>query len=485
MSFLWVAFPEGKMKPIIITICFLAFFVAGPAPAANHYVPEYYPTIQAAIDAAENGDTIILAPQTHLVSSSLGIDLEGKKITVRSTNPRDPEIVNSTIIDCRSQGRAFIFQTAEDQNSTIAGLTITNGAMFLGGAIYCYNNSSPSITDCVIVNNSAFMGGAIVCANNGSHPEIKRCWIKANSAAFGGGGIYCTGGSPRIRNCIISGNFAPYGGAIYSYNPSEPVIDNCTITGNTASDSAGGIYCYNASNLALNNTVLWRDVAGHAPEILVGSGNADLTTSIRIAYCDIQDSEQSVICNSDGAIDWGQDNIDLDPRFVDAACPSGNNVCAAGDYYLLPSSPCIDAGDPAFVAGPGETDIDGDPRVAGVRVDIGADEYAVAITATVRVYPRALNIASNGKWISCIIALPDNYDVANVDTSTITLESIGCAWSRIDIYARTLLTKFDRSIVQTMLKNVQSPVSLTVAGNLNDGTRFEGTDTIRIVRGQQ
>jgi hypothetical protein len=57
--------------------------------------------------------------------------------------------------------------------------------------------------------------------------------------------------------------------------------------------------------------------------------------------------------------------IDADPLFVD---PS------SGDYHILPVSPCINAGNPDFVPAPGETDIDGEPRVMRGRVDMGADE---------------------------------------------------------------------------------------------------------------
>ena len=46
-----------------------------------------------------------------------------------------------------------------------------------------------------------------------------------------------------------------------------------------------------------------------------------------------------------------------------------------GDYHLLPGSPCIDAGDPNYIAGPNETDLDGNPRVANNRIDMGAFEF--------------------------------------------------------------------------------------------------------------
>ena len=66
-------------------------------------------------------------------------------------------------------------------------------------------------------------------------------------------------------------------------------------------------------------------------------------------------------------LEWGPGNIDADPGFVDP-----------GDYHLPIGSACIDAGDPDYIAGPAETDIDGNQRVFGGRIDMGADEFAPA-----------------------------------------------------------------------------------------------------------
>ncbi len=65
----------------------------------------------------------------------------------------------------------------------------------------------------------------------------------------------------------------------------------------------------------------------------------------------------------------GQDthSIFADPKFTSAR---------KADFHLLPGSPAIDAGDPAFAAGSGEIDIDGATRVVGARVDLGVDEFA-------------------------------------------------------------------------------------------------------------
>jgi hypothetical protein len=56
----------------------------------------------------------------------------------------------------------------------------------------------------------------------------------------------------------------------------------------------------------------------------------------------------------------------VDPKLASAAPP---------DLHLQSGSPAIDAGDPAFVPANGETDIDGQPRLNGAHIDLGADEF--------------------------------------------------------------------------------------------------------------
>ena len=468
------------MKRLKTITCLLAVLIVNSALAAVRYVPEEYATIQAAINACRDSDTVVIAPGRYSGSGNRNISFKGKAITVRSTDPADPQIVNTTVIDCEGQGRGFVFYIGESADSTVTGLTVTNGYALLGGAIYCYNNSSPSITNCVITANSAVFGGAVACTNSGTKPRITNCSITSNVALVGGGGFYLNASSPIIKNCIISENAATDAGAIYSHNAGSPVVGNCTITGNIAYGSAGAIYCYKSSNLNISHSILWADTAANASEILVASLGA--ATSIRISYCDIRGGKENVILDNGCTVDWGRGNIDLDPYFVNIDYLSGNQIITAGNYHLLDDSPCIDAGDPDFVAEPGETDIDGNPRIAGAKIDIGADEVVPVINAVVKVMPKTLNLRSSGKYISCIIQLPGEYSIGDVDTDTIVLnEQVRPAWYRTDEASNKLFAKLGRYQTGQLLKDSQGLVELTVTGELYDGTKFEGSDTIRVL----
>jgi len=467
------------MKKVLLTTCICMLLIANSAAAAVHRVPDDFPTIQAAIDAAQDFDTVILAPQTYTGFGNYNISLRGKKITVTGTDPADWNVVESTVIDGAGRYQGFRFYWAETPEAKVTGIKITNCYGFLGGAIYCYNNSSPTIANCAIVANSGIYGGAICCTNTYSRPTITNCRILANSASGAGGAIYCNAASPAIRNCTISGNFAPQGGAVYAHNPGTPLLLNSTVSTNSASLRAGALYCFAASNLSVSNSILSNNQASYAPQILVGFSGA--TTTAEIAYSDIRNRTQSVLVETGSTLNWAQGNIDVDPCFVQPGSWDGAQTTLSGDYHLIADSACIDAGDPDFAAEPSEADIDADARIMGQAVDIGADEFrSAALVALVNAKPNTLNLDSNLKWIFCDIKLPDGYDIADVDLSSIRLAAqLQPVWSVIDEYEAKVAVKFDRSHAEPLI-TAQQPPSVNISGKLNDGTSFAGSDTIRI-----
>jgi len=110
------------------------------------------------------------------------------------------------------------------------------------------------------------------------------------------------------------------------------------------------------------------------------------------------------------------------------------------------------------------------------------------ILATVNIDPDTLNLKSNGQWITAYITLPNGYNVEDIVLETVKVNGISAAWS--DIQNGVYMAKFDRATVQTYLTNEPDyesapkfyDITLTVTGGLTDGTLFEGTDTITVIK---
>ncbi len=116
------------MSYIKFTIYLLVVLTACPAfPAVVRNVPGGYETIQAAIDACEDFDTVVVAEGTYSGSGNRNISLRGKAITVRSSNPDDPDVVNNTVIDGDDRYRGFIFNMREKADSKEVPFCQTRG----------------------------------------------------------------------------------------------------------------------------------------------------------------------------------------------------------------------------------------------------------------------------------------------------------------------------------------------------------------------
>jgi parallel beta-helix repeat protein len=147
-------------------ICLYAENVEGQ-PIANVMTGRRYGSIQLAINDALPGEEIVVSPGAYQYLENL--DLKGKDVTVRSTDPNNPAIVAATIINGGTRGPAVKFSSGEDQSCVIAGFTLVSDAW---NCLYCYG-SSPTIANCVITNDN----GAAVELRAGSEPAIVDCTI--------------------------------------------------------------------------------------------------------------------------------------------------------------------------------------------------------------------------------------------------------------------------------------------------------------------
>ncbi|MFT7479964.1 MAG: hypothetical protein ACI80N_003271, partial [Gammaproteobacteria bacterium] len=208
------------------------------------------------------------------------------------------------------------------------------------GGLLCRNGSTVCVEACRLVGNT---GGAA------QHPSAPN----PGSVHSGAGAVTSIGADPIIRNCVIAnnhgGNSVDYWGGAGAIEAGDggPIFVNCTVVGNVAGAGSttpipSGMLVTMGMHGEAVNSIFWNNPS--SPEVNPG---APVTFSL-----------------VRGGLD-GVGHIDADPLLVDSA---------GGDYHLRCASPCRDTAT-GLAPELSDVDIDGDPRLVGAHVDIGADEY--------------------------------------------------------------------------------------------------------------
>jgi hypothetical protein len=188
--------------------------------------------IQAAVDAASNGDEIVVMPGTYTSSGSYVVNMNGKEVLLRSQ-----EGPQSTIVSGQNQRTVFYCGNNETTSTIISGFTITQGSGSQGGGIRC-EVSSPRIENCRIVDNYAGQGGGIAClGSNSDMGEIVNCVFKNNEAYFGGA-IFGDMANLWVIDCLVRDNIANITGGIHVYCCSV-ALQNTTVCSNTNGQTYG------------------------------------------------------------------------------------------------------------------------------------------------------------------------------------------------------------------------------------------------------
>jgi len=374
----------------------LSALIGSASIAAVLRVPADYPSIQQAITDANDGDTVLVSPGVYYET----INFTGKDITITSTDPNDRGIVGYTIINADGDGTVVTFENGETNKAVLTGFTITGGVgtvayqyssstyryMQVNGAgIYCKYNASPTITRCVITRNHApyyqrndgNMSDYAYSYGGGIHCEGYRAVITHNvvynNSAYAGGGIYASN-SATISNNVVYNNSAAHGGGIYSgyCNLFNNTIVNNDVSKSPESGRGGNVYVYfdyGMESVLVNNIICGAKSGGgiffrQAHDDVIRFNNVWDNSPANYVMEDLRTN--GIV--SGGKADWtGRfGNISANPRFRN---PSMN------DFHLQAESPCISEGDPNSHRRLPAQDIDGDPRVYALRVDIGADEF--------------------------------------------------------------------------------------------------------------
>jgi hypothetical protein len=363
----------------ILWFIFLGALWGSLASARTWYVPGDAPTIQAGIDSASVGDTVLVASGRYAGPDNTNLDFGGKDLVLLSEAG-----ATATFIDCENESntRGLRFISGETSATVVDGFTFENGNKGTGAGIFC-TFSSPTITNCAFRNNrSTFQGGGFYCSE-GSSPVIIHCIFADNTAAYDGGGAYTSSSTASFSDCVFENNevweYMSWGGGLHSYESLTTVsncifinneaylggglfcllgppthimeciftanaayqgggllctssgaisVDDCTFSGNMASNAGAGLSVLNFAELDVSNTIVAFSTDGQGFQKI---GMASLHC------CDI-------FGNAEGdwvggiADQYGVDgNISADPLF----CDTENQ-----DFSLMANSPCLPGNHP-------------------------------------------------------------------------------------------------------------------------------------------
>jgi uncharacterized repeat protein (TIGR03803 family)/parallel beta-helix repeat protein len=376
------------------------------------HVPAEQPTIQAGINAASNGDTVLVAPGTYTEN----INFMGKAIVVESSN--GPK---STIIDGNGAAPSATFSSGEGIKSVLEGFTLTNGA---GSGVAVSNSSAPTITKNVITGNVASSGGGI--DSNFSSPVITYNTIENNKASTGGG-IYVGGASSpgaTITNNIIDSNRAyEFGGGITFFAAGTAHVEDNTIANNSCSGcQGGGIYMVNEADEVIVQNLIYSNVAGSGSQIyslvpqsttgfrLVNNTVVSTTPATDTAVMADGFNKNAVIVNNIIVAAGDEVGLLCNPiykygpptvEYNDAVSPQGagygdscsgfagtnGNISARPVFFsntnfrLQPGSPAINTGTISAPDLPAR-DFLNDPRIVNKTIDMGAYESPAQVFKT-------------------------------------------------------------------------------------------------------
>jgi len=247
-----IGFLAGALVPntrIVLIAIVLIATPAGIVLPATIRVPSNEPTIQAGIDKAVHGDTVLVADGVYRGDGNRNLDFGGKSIVLRSEN--GPE---ATTISCfwhtnPDPNRGFYFHSGESPEAIIEGFTIRYGEAKFGGGVYCEYSSSPTIRNCKFLSNRAEYGAAVFCVS--ASPIIDDCYFYMNSAPNGGVFTCALRCSPVISNCVFDRNICIWQGCFVCQALAEPLLINCTFYANRPA----ALYCDNASP-TLSNCII-------------------------------------------------------------------------------------------------------------------------------------------------------------------------------------------------------------------------------------
>jgi hypothetical protein len=366
---------------------------ASSAVASTLRVPSQYPTIQAAVDAAVDGDLVLVSKGTYFGT----VRIQGKTIELSSVSGP-----TETILDAANADTALLLA---ETYSHVHGFTVTHGAGFYGGGLLLGDVGKPLVEDMIITQNAAVFGGGVYFFH--FHGVLHHNRIVDNHATYHGGGIFATASDGAIHDNLIENNIADMSGAgFYTEWGALTVLRN-VIRANQGATWGGGIYASTGSHRFADNLVVDNHALFHGGGVTADFDNhwvnntiADNTSDEEGSQVYLLDSATGLFANNaiigqDANAVYCRQSATFDHNDV---YPSAGGSCADSattgtnlseppgfvegsnghPYHVAPGSPLVDAGSNE-AARRLPRDLGKRPRIAdgglGLIVDIGAYEY--------------------------------------------------------------------------------------------------------------
>ena len=304
------------------------------AQAAALRVPENHETIQAAVDAAADGDTILIAPGDYF--ENVKIEEKGALVLIGTAG------AEKTVLDGNEKG--IVVEVLRSGRTVLRGLTLQRGFTPGNGGGLSVQQSDAEVIDCRFLNNTANNEGGGLMVSNCSDFLVSGCFFERNESeaasaigVVGGRGVLennrivnNTGGLTisitfsgcHIRDNIIVKNLSTGFGVIGYAVSYEGEIRGNTIAQNLGKEGTGAVLAQGGA-LRIKENVIAFNEGVHG--VQVESRDKLVTVSGNL----IHQNEGGAYLGMEG----GEENIDADPLFCDAK---------GGDYRVREGSPCLD-----------------------------------------------------------------------------------------------------------------------------------------------